>query len=134
MEEKKDYQKARMESGHRSSKAMIDSMGLELNPNPNFASYYALVDFEFWARKNIGDEAVEYLKKNVHPLDLAFRLAEAHGIVLLNGGGFEAPNWSMRVSLANLPDEAYEDIGRGVRAIARGYRDAYEASKTAPKT
>jgi len=46
---------------------------------------------EFWARKNIGDEAVEYLKKNIHPLDLAFRLAEDHGIVLLNGGGFEAP-------------------------------------------
>ena len=59
----------------------------------------ALIDFEFWARKNIGDEAVEYLKKNIHPLDLAFRLAEAHGIVLLNGGGFEAPNWSLRVSL-----------------------------------
>jgi hypothetical protein len=39
-------------------------------------------------------------------------LAEDHGIVLLNGGGFEAPQWSMRLSLANLPDEAYEDIGR----------------------
>jgi len=34
---------------------------------------------------------------------------------------------SLRVSLANLPDEAYEDIGRGVRAIARGYRQAFEA-------
>ena len=98
-----------------------------------YDAYYGLIDFEFWARKNIGDEAVEYLKKNVHPLDLAFRLAEDHGIVLLNGGGFEAPDWSLRVSLANLPDEAYEDIGRGVRAIARGYRDAYEASKGAPK-
>ena len=102
------------------------------SPNPNYDAYYGLVDFEFWARKNIGDEAVEYLKKNIHPLDLAFRLAEAHGIVLLNGGGFEAPNWSMRVSLANLPDEAYEDIGRGVRTIARGYRDMYEASKLVP--
>jgi aspartate 4-decarboxylase len=39
----------------------------------------------------------------------------------------------MRVSLANLSDESYENIGRGVRTIARGYRDAYEASKTAPK-
>ena len=132
MDEKKDYQKACMEIVHKRAKAMIDSMGLHLDPNPNFDAYYGLIDFEFWARKNIGDEAVEYLKKNVHPLDLAFRLAEAHGIVLLNGGGFEAPNWSMRVSLANLPDESYEDIGRGVRTIARGYRDAYEASKTAP--
>jgi aspartate 4-decarboxylase len=73
------------------------------------------------------------LKKNIHPLDLAFRLAEQHGIVLLNGGGFDAPDWSLRVSLANLGDDVYDDIGRGVRSIARGYRDAYEASKKAPK-
>jgi aspartate 4-decarboxylase len=132
MDTKKEYQKACMAIVHRRMKAMIEGLGLEVAPNPNFDAYYALVDFEFWARKNIGDEAVEHLKKNIHPLDLTFRLAEAHGIVLLNGGGFEAPNWSMRVSLANLPDEAYEDIGRGVRAIARGYRDAFEASKGTP--
>jgi aspartate 4-decarboxylase len=132
MDSKKDYQKACMAIVNRRTKALIEGLGLEVPANPHFDAYYALVDFEFWARKNIGDEAVEYLKKNIHPLDLTFRLAEAHGIVLLNGGGFEAPNWSMRVSLANLPDEAYEDIGRGVRMIARGYRDAYEASKTAP--
>jgi aspartate 4-decarboxylase len=133
MDTKKDYQKACMEIVHRRAQAMIDSMALKLAPNANYDAYYGLIDFEFWARKNIGDQAVEYLKKNIHPLDLAFRLAEDHGIVLLNGGGFEAPEWSLRVSLANLPDEAYEDIGRGVKAIARGYRDAYEASKTAPK-
>jgi aspartate 4-decarboxylase len=74
---------------------------------------------------------VDYLKNQVHPLDLAFRLAEAHGIVLLNGGGFEAPDWSLRISLAKLPDAANEAIGRGVRTIARGYRDVYEASKGA---
>jgi aspartate 4-decarboxylase len=130
MDTKKDYQKACMEIVNRRVHALLEGMGLEVPPNANFDAYYGLIDFEFWARKNIGDGAVDYLKKNVHPLDLAFRLAEAHGIVLLNGGGFEAPDWSMRVSLANLPDEAYEDIGRGVRAIARGYRDAYEASQT----
>jgi aspartate 4-decarboxylase len=133
MDVEKHYQKACKEIVHRRVWAMIESMGLELPPNPNFDAYYGLIDFEFWARKNIGDAAVEYLKRNIHPLDLAFRLAEAHGIVLLNGGGFEAPNWSLRVSLANLPDEAYEDIGRGVRSIARGYRDAHEASSKGTK-
>lgn len=131
MDANKAYQKACMEIVHRRVMAAIEGMGLQLPPNPNFDAYYGLIDFEFWARKNIGDDAVDYLKKNVHPLDLTFRLAEAHGIVLLNGGGFEAPDWSLRVSLANLPDEAYDDIGRGVRAVARGYRDAFEASKTA---
>jgi aspartate 4-decarboxylase len=133
MDTEKRYQAACKEIVSRRFWGLVEAMGLELTPNLNYDAYYGLIDFEFWARKNIGAEAVEYLKANVHPLDLAFRLAEAHGIVLLNGGGFEAPNWSLRVSLANLSDEAYEDIGRGVRTIARGYRDAYEASKTAPK-
>jgi aspartate 4-decarboxylase len=133
MDAKKEYQKACMEIVNRRVWTMIEGMGLQLSPNPNYDAYYGLIDFEFWARKNIGDQAVEYLKKNIHPLDLAFRLAEDHGIVLLNGGGFAAPDWSLRVSLANLPDEAYDDIARGVRTIARGYRDAYEASKLAPK-
>src|SRR6195256_5607180 len=132
MDAEKGYQKACKKIVDRRIWALIDSIGLQLTANPNYDAYYGLIDFEFWARKNIGDEAVEYLKKHIHPLDLAFRLAEAYGIVLLNGGGFEAPNWSLRVSLANLPDEAYEQIGRGVRLIARGYRDTYEASKAVP--
>jgi aspartate 4-decarboxylase len=131
MDSAKEYQKACMEILHRRAKAMIEGLGIEVAPNPFYDAYYGLIDFEFWARKNIGDDAVNYLKANVHPLDLAFRLADSYGIVLLNGGGFEAPNWSLRVSLANLPDEVYEDIGRGVRAVARGYRDAFEASQRA---
>jgi aspartate 4-decarboxylase len=131
MDSAKNYQKACMEILHRRAKAMIEGLGIEVAPNPLYDAYYGLIDFEFWARKNIGDEAVNYLKENVHPLDLAFRLADTHGIVLLNGGGFEAPNWSLRVSLANLPDDVYDDIGRGVRAVARGYRDAFEASQRA---
>jgi aspartate 4-decarboxylase len=133
MDAGKLYQKACMEIVQRRAWAMIKGLGLELSPNPLYDAYYALIDFEFWARKNIGEDAVEYLKKNVHPLDLVFRLAESHGIVALSGGGFDAPDWSLRVSLANLNDEVYEDIGRGIRAIARGYRDAFEASKRARK-
>ena len=129
MDHEKRYQTACREIVYRRIYALLDGLGLELPPNPLYDAYYGLIDFEFWARKNIGEEAVDYLKKHVHPLDLAFRLAEDHGIVLLNGGGFDAPDWSLRVSLANLGDDVYEDIGRGVRAIARGYRSAYEASK-----
>ncbi len=134
MDRQKHYQTACKEIVYRRIHDLLDGLGLEVLPNPNYDAYYALIDFEFWANKNIGKEAVEYLKKNVHPLDLAFRLAEDHGIVLLNGGGFDAPDWSLRVSLANLNDEAYEEIGRGVRSIARGYRHAYEAQKQAQET
>jgi aspartate 4-decarboxylase len=133
MDTAKSYQKASREIVHRRALAMIEGLGLQVAPNPLYDAYYGLIDFEFWARKNIGEDAVRYLKGNVHPLDLAFRLAENHGIVLLNGGGFDAPDWSLRVSLANLADDVYDDIGRGVRSVARGYRDAFEASKRATK-
>ena len=72
---------------------------------------------------DLGAESIDFL-------DIVFRLAEDYGIVLLNGGGFEAPDWSVRVSFANLDDHVYDDIGRAVRAIARGYVQAYEASKS----
>ena len=133
MDIEKRYQKACTRHRVSALHALLEGLGLEVSPNPHYDAYYGLIDFEFWAKKNIGEEAVEYLKKNVHPLDLAFRLAEDHGIVLLNGGGFEAPDWSLRVSLANLDDEVYEEIGRGVRSIARAYRHEYEASKRKQK-
>jgi aspartate 4-decarboxylase len=50
--------------------------------------------------------------------------------VLLIGGGFEAPGWSVRVSFANLADHVYDDIGRAIRAVAAHYVAAFEASKT----
>jgi aspartate 4-decarboxylase len=134
MDDAKLYQKACMEILHRRAMAMVEGLGIEVSPNPLYDAYYGLIDFEFWARKNIGEDAVDYLKAHVHPLDLAFRLAENYGIVLLNGGGFSAPDWSLRVSLANLSDEVYEDIGRGVRSVARSYRDAFEASRHAEET
>ena len=133
MDVEKRYQNACIEIVKNRFWTMVEELGLKVEPNPNYDYYYGLIDFEFWARKNIGEKAVEYLKKNIHPLDLAFRLAEDHGIVLLNGGGFEAPDWSLRVSNANLSDESYENIARGVRTMARGYRDVYEASQPATK-
>ncbi|HVJ11315.1 MAG TPA: bifunctional aspartate transaminase/aspartate 4-decarboxylase [Burkholderiales bacterium] len=129
MDEKKDYQKACLGIVKKRVHATLEGLGLEVPPNENFDYYYGLIDFEFWARKNLGEEIVTWMKKNVHPLDIVFRLAEEHGIVLLNGSGFAAPGWSARISFANLEDHVYDDIGRAVRSIAKGYREAYQAQK-----
>jgi aspartate 4-decarboxylase len=128
MDEKKDYQKACIGIVKKRVEATLEGLGLELSPNEFFDYYYGLIDFEFFARKHLGEDIVKWMKANVHPLDIVFRLAEDHGIVLLNGSGFAAPDWSVRISFANLDDHVYDDIGRAVRAIARGYRRAYEAA------
>jgi aspartate 4-decarboxylase len=60
---------------------------------------------------------------------LLFRLAEQTGIVLMNGGGFEGPEWSIRVSLANLRDEQYTQIGKSLRAVTAQYLDEWEAAR-----
>jgi aspartate 4-decarboxylase len=132
MDEKKYYQKACIGIVKKRVQATIEGLGIEVAPNENFDYYYGLIDFEFWARKYLDEDIIRWMKANVHPLDIVFRLAEDHGIVLLNGSGFDAPDWSVRVSFANLSDHVYDDIGRAVRAVARGYKQAYEASKGQP--
>lgn len=131
MDEKKDYQKACLGIVKKRFQATVEGLGIEVGQNDHYDYYYGLIDFEFWARKYLDEDIVTWMKENVHPLDIVFRLAEDHGIVLLNGSGFAAPDWSVRISFANLDDHVYDDIGRAVRAIARGYRQAYEASKAA---
>ena len=134
MDEKKAYQKACIGICKKRVDATIEGLDIEVGPNQYFDYYYGLIDFEFFARKYLGEDVVKWMKANVHPLDIVFRSAEDHGIVLLNGGGFAAPDWSVRISFANLENHVYDDIGRAVRAIARGYRQAYEAAtgKSAP--
>lgn len=127
MDEKKDYQRACLGIVKKRVAATLEGLELQLEPNEHFDYYYGLIDFEFFARKHLGEDFVKWMKANVHPLDIAFRLAQEHGIVLLNGGGFAAPDWSVRISFANLEDHVYDDIGRAVRSIAREYRKAWEA-------
>ncbi len=133
MDEGKEYQKACMEIVHHRFRLAVESLGLDITAWPTYDAYYGLFDLEFWLKNNVSQEVLDYVKANVHPLDIVFRLAEEHGIVLLNGGGFAAPNWSARVSFANLDDEAYANIGRAVRAVATGYVREYEAAKRATR-
>ncbi len=127
----KDYQKACMEIVHHRFRLAVESLGLTVTSWPTYDAYYGLFDLEFWLKNNVSPEVLAYVKANVHPLDIVFRLSEEHGVVLLNGGGFAAPNWSARVSFANLSDESYANIGRAVRAVATGYVREYEAAKRA---
>jgi len=125
----KVYQNACIAICVKRFQSLVEGMGVESNPGKYFDYYYGVIDFEFWLRKYVGEDVVQWVKANIHPLDIPFRLAEDHGIVLLNGSGFAAPNWSARVSFANLDEEAYSQIGRAVRTIARGYVQSYQASR-----
>jgi len=110
--------------------------GLALPPPPDDpyrAWYYVELDLEVWARKTYGDEFFEYMEKNYEPVDFLFRVAEKSSVVLMDGGGFGGPPWSVRVSLANLAEQEYENIGAFMKQAAEEYVEAWKSGREAPR-
>lgn len=114
---------------HHRFDLLWEGLGIKVKPDPERAGYYSEIDIEEWALKNYGKEFVAFLEKNFEPVDIVFRLAEKSSIVLLNGGGFAGPKWSVRVSLANLDDEDYSVIGKELAETMQEYVDAWKSTK-----
>jgi aspartate 4-decarboxylase len=125
------YKKLTKEIVQRRLQALWAGMNLPLPPDPMRADYYATLDIMVWAEKTHGPAFVEFLKKNYHPFDVLFALAEKFSTVLLNGSGFAGPDWSVRVSLANLPDEAYSKIGEQLTTAVQVAVSAWKAQASA---
>ncbi len=109
--------------------ALFEGLGLTLPADDTRAAYYVELDLMVWAEKEYGPEFAKFLRKNYQCTDVLFRLAEHCGVVLMHGGGFGGPDWSIRVSLANLAENTYPEIGRHLRETAQGYVKEWEASE-----
>ena len=120
MDEAGAYKKLSQQIVRNRLQGLWRGMGVDLPEDPLRADYYTTLDLMVWARRTHAPEFVEFLKKNYHPFDVLFALAERYSTVLMNGSGFAAPEWSVRVSLANLPDEAYPQIGSQLSEIVHG--------------
>jgi aspartate 4-decarboxylase len=102
-------------------------MNIPLVDDPTRCGYYSTLDLMNWAKLTYGDDFMKYLVDHYHPLQIVFALAESHSVVLLNGSGFGGPDWSVRCSLANLPDEAYAEIGANLADVARTALQRWQA-------
>ncbi|MDQ7094850.1 aspartate 4-decarboxylase [Desulfosporosinus sp. PR] len=115
------YKKLTREICRQRQELLYKGFGRTLPNDPYNAAYYSQIDLLIWARQKYGDEFADYLQATYEPTDILFRLAEEASIVLLNGGGFGGPEWSIRTSLANLDDEAYGEIGKTVQKAFEQY-------------
>jgi aspartate 4-decarboxylase len=113
----------------RRFKALLEGIGIELPPDEDRASYYVELDILRWAESVYGADFAKFLQKNYECTDILFRLAEKSGVVLMHGGGFGGPAWSVRVSLANLREETYPKIGKFLMEAAEGYVEEWKASQ-----
>jgi aspartate 4-decarboxylase len=121
------YKKLTQSLVNKRLKLLWDGMGIDMLPDTMRAGYYSEIDVMVGAEHFYGPELAQWLKRNFEPVDVLFRLAEKTSIVLLNGGGFAGPEWSIRVSLANLPTESYSIIGKGIREILMEYVQAWQS-------
>ena len=106
---------------------LYEGMGIPLSPDVLRAGYYAEIDLMGWAQRRYGPEFAAWLADAHEPIDPVVRLAEDAGVVLLHGGGFDGPAWSVRVSLANLDDDCYLTVGAAIRRVFDGYVAEWQA-------
>ena len=117
LDDKNVYKNQTVEICRRRQKLLFESLGLDLRKDKYDAAYYTEFDLLEWAFYNYGENFAAYLNSNYKPVELLYRLAEESSIVLLSGSGFQGPEWSIRISLANLKDEDYSTIGKVLKNI-----------------
>ena len=123
------YKKLTNDICRRRKKLLFDGLGIEIKEDPYDAAYYTQFDLLEWANRNYNDEFAAYLQQNYKPVDILIQLAEQSSIVLLDGSGFNAPEWSIRISLANLRDELYSKIGENLLNVLETYATRWRESK-----
>ena len=120
-----DYKKEAQLIVRRRFETLYTAAGLPCPENEYDAHYYTTIDIPKLAQARYGQEFATHLVKNYEPIDFVWRLAEEKSVVLMDGGGFDAPNMSVRVSLANLPDEAYKKIGQAISELLDEYHQKW---------
>jgi aspartate 4-decarboxylase len=111
--------------------ALTKGLKVPMPRDPNSAHYYVELDLLIWTEREYGKEFTEFMVANYEPVDVLFRLAENNSIVLLNGGGFDGPEWSVRISMANLMMPAYEQIGSWLAEAVVDYKAEFDAARSA---
>ncbi|MFE2822984.1 bifunctional aspartate transaminase/aspartate 4-decarboxylase [Streptomyces sp. NPDC059271] len=108
---------------------LLEGAQMKISDDPHRAGYYIELDLLAEAERVHGKPFADFLEANYEPVDALFRLAQQTGVVLLNGGGFDGPQWSVRVSLANLDDLDYLKIGHHLRVIFNDYTQEWKDSR-----
>ena len=123
------YKKQAISLLKKRQKLLFDGLGIEAREDVHDAVYYTQFDLLQWATNHYGEDFAGYLQQTCKPVEILLRLAEESSIVLLSGGGFSGPEWSIRISLANLSNESYSTIGVVIRRILEQYVEEWKNSR-----
>lgn len=128
LDKEDNYKNLTMDICLKRKRLLYDGLGLEIKINNLNANYYAEFNLLTWAKDNYGVEFANFLQNTYNPVQVLYRLAKESSIVLLSGSGFQGPKWSVRISLANLNDDAYREIGHALKKISIGFLEEFKNS------
>ena len=106
--------------------ALMNALGLEADESGENARYYVLVDINALIAEKYGEDFEAWKKENVSDIDFLNDLAGKKGVVLMYGPGFDAPEGNVRISLANLNTEDYEEIASRIMELLDEYYEEFE--------
>lgn len=95
------------------------------------ARYYTLINIHAVAKNRYGDAFAKWMQDNVSDLQFLEDLAKKKGTVLMYGPGFDSPAGYARVSLANLNEKDYVEIGRRIFELLDEYYQVSQLKKAA---
>lgn len=105
---------------------LFSTLGVPEDNDGSNSRYYSLIDIYRIAARLYDEEFASWMQKNFEEVDFLMRLAEEDGVVLMEGVGFAATPGTLRVSEANLSDDAYKTIAKRVLTLLGEYHAQYE--------
>jgi aspartate 4-decarboxylase len=108
--------------------SLFEGLGIKENSTCENAKYYSLINIYHLAEQLYGKKLATYMQENFGEINFLLNLAKKNGVVIMEGVGFDAPSGTLRVSQANLPDDAYPKIARRIKALLKEYNDKMTAS------
>ena len=115
------------ETVHARYMALMRALGLFADESAMNAQYYTLVDVLALSSERFGADFADWLLESRTEIDFLNDLAGKVGVVLMYGPGFNAPEGTVRISLANLNEEDYVEIARRMFELLDEYYEEYEA-------
>jgi aspartate 4-decarboxylase len=130
IDRKGDYKATAQDIVKKRFESLYEALGVPAPQDPLGARYYTVIDVPQLAASRYEKAFSDWLVDQHEPIDFVWLLAKEKGVVLMDGGGFDAPEMSVRVSLANLPDEAYAKIGSAISDLLEEYHARWQSAAT----
>ncbi|MGX4686976.1 aspartate 4-decarboxylase [Vagococcus sp. JNUCC 83] len=120
------YKKSVIKLCHEREKRLFHSLGIKESVESLNTAYYFEFNYKNWLEKRFGKEFSKYLSSNWTMTKILTKLAETEKLLLLKTDDFGSDEWSIRISLANLETEEYEEVGKRIIRLSEALKLEWE--------